>query len=38
MKAKELKDFPKMLVNIKENVWQNFFVTEAKKLSHRIIK
>ena len=32
MKAKDLKDFPKMLINIKENVWQDFFITEAKKL------
>ena len=38
MKAKELKDFPKMLVDIKENVWQDFFVVEAKKLSRKIIK
>ncbi len=38
MKAKELKDFPKMLVDIKENIWQDFFITEAKKLSGKIIK
>jgi len=37
MKAKELKDFPKMLVDIKENIWQDFFINEAKKLSDRII-
>jgi len=38
IKAKELKDFPKMLENIKENVWQEFFMVEAKKLSSKIIK
>ena len=38
MKVKELKDFPKMLIDIKENVWQDFFINEAKKLSSKIIK
>jgi len=38
MKAKEFKDFPRMLVGIKENVWQEFFINEAKKLSRKIIK
>ncbi|MDP2909896.1 MAG: nucleotidyl transferase AbiEii/AbiGii toxin family protein [bacterium] len=38
MKAKGLKDFPKMLVEIKENTWQDFFISEAKKLSGRIIE
>lgn len=38
MKAKELKDFPKMLIDIKENVWQDFFIDEAKKLSQKIVK
>ena len=37
MKAKELKDFPKMITDIKENVWQDFFISEAKKLSRKII-
>lgn len=37
MKAKELKDYPKMIVDIKENVWQDFFLDEAKKLSSKII-
>jgi len=37
MKAKELKDFPKMLADIKENIWQDFFINEAKKFSDRII-
>jgi len=38
MKAKELKDFPKMLLNIKDDIWQDFFILEAKKLSKKIIK
>ena len=37
MKAKELKDFTKMITDIKENVWQDFFISEAKKLSRKII-
>ena len=38
MKVKELKDIDKMLIDIKENVWQDFFINEAKKLSIKIIK
>ncbi len=38
IKAKELKDFPKMLIKIKEKTWQDFFLNEAKKLSNKIIK
>jgi predicted nucleotidyltransferase component of viral defense system len=38
MKAKGLKDFPKMLVDIKEDEWQEFFISEARKLSNKIIK
>ena len=38
MKARELKDFPKMLVNIEDKIWQDFFINEAKKLSKQIIK
>ncbi|TSC94034.1 MAG: Uncharacterized protein CEN87_703 [Parcubacteria group bacterium Licking1014_1] len=38
VKAKELKDFPKILADIKENVWKDFFINEAKKLSSKIIK
>jgi predicted nucleotidyltransferase component of viral defense system len=37
MKAKELKDFPKMLEEVEEDVWQKFFITEAKKLSSKIM-
>ena len=38
VKAKELKDFPRMLEEVKENDWQDFFINEAKKLSEKIIK
>lgn len=38
MKVKELKDFPRMLIDIKEDVWQNFYIEQAKKLSRKIIK
>lgn len=37
MRAKDLKDFPRMLVDIKDDVWINFFIDEAKKLSDKII-
>lgn len=37
MKVKELKDFPRMIIDIKESVWQDFFINEAKKLSNKII-
>jgi len=38
IKAKELKDLPKMLIDIKDGVWQDFFIKEAKKLSGKIIE
>lgn len=38
IKAKELKDFPRMITDIKENVWQDFFISEAKKLSEKVLK
>jgi len=38
IKATELKDFPRMLEEVKESVWQDFFINEAKKLAGRIIK
>jgi len=38
MKAKELKDLPKMIVRIKNSDWQDFFIKEAKKLSHKFLK
>lgn len=38
IKAKELKDYPRMLSKIDENVWQDFFVEEAKKLKSKIFE
>lgn len=38
MKAKELKDYPRMLEKLDENVWQEFFIKEAEKLSGKIFK
>lgn len=37
IKVKELKDYPKMLINVDENAWQDFFIEEAKKLKDQII-
>jgi predicted nucleotidyltransferase component of viral defense system len=37
LKAQELKDYPKMIITIDERVWQNFFLTAAKKLKDSII-
>lgn len=33
MKAVELKDYPHMLEKLDESEWQNFFISEARKLS-----
>ncbi|MEI6238040.1 MAG: nucleotidyl transferase AbiEii/AbiGii toxin family protein [bacterium] len=38
MKAKELKDYPKMITKIDDEVWQEFFIKEAKKLKGKIIE
>lgn len=38
MKAKELKDYPKMLEKLDEKVWQDFFIKEAEKLRDKIFK
>ncbi|MDD5221353.1 MAG: nucleotidyl transferase AbiEii/AbiGii toxin family protein [Candidatus Pacebacteria bacterium] len=38
MKVKELKDFPKMLIKIKDHDWQDFFTEEAKEILKKIIK
>ena len=35
-KATELKDYPRMLEKLEENVWQDFFMVEAEKLSSKI--
>ena len=36
-KAKEVLDYPKMIKNIKHEVWKNFFIEEAKKFRKDIL-
>lgn len=38
LKAKELKDYPRLVTKIDENKWQEFFVNEAKKLGKQVLK
>lgn len=38
MKAKKLKDYPRMLEKLDEELWQGFFIKEAGKLSKKIFK
>ncbi|MEK7185814.1 MAG: nucleotidyl transferase AbiEii/AbiGii toxin family protein [Patescibacteria group bacterium] len=37
LEAKKLKDFPHLLVPLKESEWQNFFISEAKNFKKEII-
>lgn len=36
--AKEVKDYPKMVIKLESNVWQNFFIKEARKFKERVLK
>lgn len=36
--AKELKDYPRLIEQLEENQWQDFFIEEAKKLGKEIIE
>jgi len=36
--AKELKDYPRLMVPLDHREWQDFFIAEAKKLSRRIFE
>lgn len=36
MRAKDIKDYPRMLEKLDERSWQGFFVREAKKLSGQV--
>lgn len=36
--AKEVKDYPRMIVEIKPSEWREFFVMEAKKLKNNILE
>ena len=38
LRAREVKDFPRMIRKIDDQEWQNFFVEEAKKLAPEIIQ
>lgn len=38
LKAKEVKDYPRMIKKIDHKEWQNFFLNEAKKLKKEIFK
>ena len=38
LKVKELKDYPRMIIEIDENIWQTFFLEEAKKMEHNILE
>jgi predicted nucleotidyltransferase component of viral defense system len=38
LKVKELKDYPRMTVDIDEKIWQEFFIKEAEKLSSKVFK
>lgn len=38
LKAREVKDYPRMLKKINHKEWQDFFVNEAKKLEKEIFK
>lgn len=37
MQATEVKDYPKMMVEIKHEDWQKFFTAEAKKFKNKIL-
>ena len=38
LKSKELKDYPKMVTQIDDTVWQDFFTNEAKMLEKQILE
>jgi predicted nucleotidyltransferase component of viral defense system len=38
LKAKEVKDYPRLIVKLGDKDWQNFFVKEAEKLKKDILK
>ena len=35
--ACELKDYPRLIKPLREEQWQNFFISEAKKLKEKIL-
>jgi len=38
LKAIEVKDYPRMIIKIRHQLWQNFFINEAKTLNQEILK
>ena len=38
MQAKTVKDYPRMILKLKNEEWQEFFVSQAKSFSGKIIK
>jgi predicted nucleotidyltransferase component of viral defense system len=38
IKAKEVKDYPRMITKIKPEIWQDFFLNEAEKFKDKILK
>lgn len=38
LKAREVRDYPRMIQNVAREDWQQFFVTEAKKLKKEILE
>ncbi len=37
LKVREVKDYPRLVEKIEDNLWQNFFTLEAKKLKPQIL-
>lgn len=38
LESKELKDYPRLLTDLSDSDWQDFFIEEAKKFKDKIIK
>ena len=38
LRVEEVKDYPRMLIDLKHDTWQKFFVDEAKKLKKEVLK
>lgn len=38
MRVTELKDYPRMLISLEQKVWQNFWLSEAKKLLPKVVE
>jgi hypothetical protein len=38
LQVTDLKDYPKMIIPLEDNQWQNFWLEEAKKLKSQVLK